>query len=203
MFELVQHAQCLHINFGATQIGISNGDVHGISHAGHTSTWTTGNAGVSNVGGGGELSYHLHNGGTAIGDYHHDFGHNHIDNVTGSDVNGSDGIFGNGDDVNQGDWFEHSSYLKADQFAGDDFIAGGRGAFGDYAVHALWTDTTTMNGDKPITGVSVHGSVVTPKHIATAYANNDTDNNKYWSNNAPPPGGHGDNGWQRGQNGYY
>jgi len=40
-------------------------------------------------------------GGTAIGDYHHDFGHNHIDNVTGSDVNGSDGIFGNGDDVNQ------------------------------------------------------------------------------------------------------
>ena len=41
---------------------------------------------------------------------------------------------------------------------------------GDYAVHALWTDTTTMNGDKPITGVSVHGSVVTPKHIATASA---------------------------------
>ena len=46
----------------------------------------------------------------------------------------------------------HSNYLKTDGFdgpngTGDDFVAGGRGMFVDYAVHALWTDTTTMGTD--------------------------------------------------------
>jgi hypothetical protein len=52
MFELIQHATMLHLNFGATQIGISNGDVSGVSHSGTTSTHVTGAVGTSNVGGG-------------------------------------------------------------------------------------------------------------------------------------------------------
>jgi len=128
--------------------------------------------------------------------------------VTGSDVNGGNGQFGDADDINQGNWFEHSSYLKTDGFSGDDFVAGGHGMFGDYAVHALWNDTTTMNTDKAISGNSVHtesnGTVrTTPWHIPTTYANNDTDNQAYWGNNAPAPGGHGDNGWVRGKDGYF
>ena len=58
-----------------------------------------------------------------------DFGHMHIDNVKGSDINqndmGHDGdtwsgnsSYGDSDDINQGDWFMHSNYLKTDGFTG-------------------------------------------------------------------------------------
>ena len=125
--------------------------------------------------------------------------------------------FGDSDDINQGDWFMHSHYLLTDGFTGphgtgDDFVAGGRGMFGDYAVHALWTDTTTMNTDKPIPTVC-HGSLakgtMNCTHIPTSYGNNDTDNNQYWSGNTHQnymnggaPNRNGDSGWQRSLNGY-
>jgi hypothetical protein len=60
-----------------------------------------------------------------------------------------------------------------------------------------------MVGDSPRCVPIVRAKRLTLLGRVGRYANNDTDNNKYWSNNAPPPGGHGDNGWQRGQNGYY
>ncbi|EKX40753.1 hypothetical protein GUITHDRAFT_142615 [Guillardia theta CCMP2712] len=173
-FELIHHFTQLHVDFGATQIGITNGNTNnGLDHAGTSSTDEVGTIGYAS--GGGELTNHLHNGGTSVGGFIHDFGHNHIDNVTGSDVNGSDGIFGNGDDINQGNWFEHSQYLRTDQIPSDDFVVGGR-------------------------------------HINSSYANNDTDNNKYWggaSGSGCNPNGSGisgctagsasgyDNGWQR------
>jgi len=135
--------------------------------------------------------------------------------------------FGDSDDINQGDWFMHSNYLKTDGFdgpngTGDDFVAGGRGMFGDYAIHALWTDTTTMNTDKPIP-YECHGSLqhysLSCTHVPTSYGNNDSDNNQYWtaapihqnhnSSDAVWKGSHGsgpnrkgDNGWQRAGNGY-
>ena len=186
-----------------------------------------------------------HNGGSAVNNYFHDFGHNHIDNVKGSDINQNDmghdndgtthsgnTAFGDSDDIQQGDWFMHSNYLKTDGFlgpngTGDDFVAGGRGMFGDYAVHALWTDTTTMNTDKFIPNVC-HGSIahnnLNCTHVPTAYGNNDTDNNSYWSTDGGAtksihqnyadqtmhwtgsygtgPNRKGDNGWQRAGNGY-
>ena len=90
------HLTQLHIDFGATQvllaietsfyficftlsrfvqIGISNGSVVGTDHAGQTSTSAVGTKGESGVSGGGELVNGLHNGGTAINGYIHDFGH--------------------------------------------------------------------------------------------------------------------------------
>ena len=115
----------------------------------------------------------------------------------------------------------HSNYLKTDGFdgpngTGDDFVAGGRGMFGDYAVHALWTDTTTMNTDKAIP-YTCHGSLsnysLNCTHVPTTYGNNDSDNQAYWT--ATPihqnyegaasiwkgsigggPNRKGDNGWQ-------
>jgi hypothetical protein len=112
----------------------------------------------------------------------------------------------------------HSNYLKTDGFdgpngTGDDFVAGGRGMFGDYAVHALWTDTTTMGTDKAIPNVC-HGNLdhytFTCTHVPTAYGNNDTDNQFYWPDapghqnyqNGGAPNRKGDNGWQRSGNGY-
>jgi len=125
----------------------------------------------------------------------------------------------------------HSNYLKTDQFTGpygtgDDFVAGGRGMFGDYAVHALWSDTTNMDNLKYGGAIEhmptgCHGSLANKDlscyHSATQYTNNDTDNSFYWST----PGGsqiyshqnyasianmapnhNGDNGWQRAGNGY-
>lgn len=175
-----------------------------------------------------------------------DFGHMHIDNVKGSDINqndmGHDGdtwsgnsSYGDSDDINQGDWFMHSNYLKTDGFTGpngtgDDFVAGGRGMFGDYAIHMpKFVDTTTMDnlgrfhglketmptGCHGVNIVGNHSSNLSCYHSATQYGNNDTDNNDYWST----PGGtgiyshqnyaggdginrHGDNGWQRSLNGY-
>ena len=54
-----------------------------------------------------------------------------------------------------------------------------QGMFGDYAVHALWTDTTTMNTDKAIP-YSCHGNLdkysFNCTHVPTAYGNNDSDN---------------------------
>ena len=51
--------------------------------------------------------------------------------------------------------------------------------FGDYAVHALWTDTTTMNTDKAIP-MNCHGNLdkytFNCTHVPTAYGNNDSDN---------------------------
>jgi hypothetical protein len=91
-----------------------------------------------------------------------------------------------------------------------------QGMFGDYAVHALWTDTTTMNTDKPIP-YTCHGSLsnytLNCTHVPTAYGNNDSDNNEYWNfqgvhQNYQPtdvvwkgsfgggPSRKGDNGWQ-------
>lgn len=87
---------------------------------------------------------------------------------------------------------------------------------GDYAVHALWTDTTTMNTDKAIP-YTCHGSLshytLNCTHVPTTYGNNDTDNQAYWT--AAPihqnyegtasiwkgsigggPNRKGDNGWQ-------
>jgi hypothetical protein len=181
-----------------------------------------------------------HNGGSQVNNYFHDFGHTHIDNVVGSDINQSDmghdndgtttsgnTAFGDSDDIQQGDWFMHSNYLKTDGFdgpngTGDDFVAGGRGMFGDYAVHALWTDTTTMNTDKAIP-YTCHGSLshytLNCTHVPTAYGNNDSDNNSYWTatpihqnynssvevwsgSRGSGPNRKGDNGWQRAANGY-
>eukprot|EP00960_Hanusia_phi_P051140 760621-Hanusia_phi.AAC.1 len=89
--------------------------LNGLDHAGTSSTDEVGTIGMGNLGGGGEEVDHLHNGGTSVYGFIHDFGHNHIDNVVGSDVHGADGEYGNGDDINQGNWFEHSQYLRTDQ----------------------------------------------------------------------------------------
>jgi hypothetical protein len=91
-----------------------------------------------------------------------------------------------------------------------------QGMFGDYAVHALWTDTTTMNTDKAIP-YTCHGDLskytLNCTHVPTAYGNNDSDNNEYWGfqgvhQNYQPtavvwkgsigggPSRKGDNGWQ-------
>jgi hypothetical protein len=91
-----------------------------------------------------------------------------------------------------------------------------QGMFGDYAVHALWTDTTTMNTDKAIP-YTCHGDLskytLNCTHVPTAYGNNDSDNNEYWGfqgvhQNYQPtavvwkgsigggPFRKGDNGWQ-------
>jgi len=51
--------------------------------------------------------------------------------------------------------------------------------FGDYAVHALWTDTTTMNTDKVIPYTchgDLHQYTLNCTHVPTAYGNNDSDN---------------------------
>ena len=55
-----------------------------------------------------------------------------------------------------------------------------QGMFGDYAVHALWTDTTTMNTDKAIPYTchgDLHKYTMNCVHVPTAYGNNDSDNN--------------------------
>ena len=263
MFEHIVHLQQLHIDFGATQIGITNGNTpDGRDHAGASSTSfrsETRDAAVNAIGGecagthGGNgdctqredngdsnnnYQHFQHNGGSQVNNYFHDFGHTHIDNVVGSDINQSDmghdndavsgnTAFGDSDDINQGDWFMHSNYLKTDGFdgpngTGDDFVAGGRGMFGDYAVHALWTDTTTMNTDKVIPYTchgDLHQYTLNCTHVPTAYGNNDSDNQSYWT--ATPihqnydstavvwkgslgggPNRKGDNGWQRAGNGY-
>jgi hypothetical protein len=266
MFEHIVHLQALHLDFGATQIGITNGNTpDGRDHAGATSTSFRSNnmdAAGNAIGGdcAGKAADHgtcsiredyghdsdndwvhfQHNGGSLVNNYFHDFGHTHIDNVQGSDINQSDmghdndgtttsgnTAFGDSDDIQQGDWFMHSNYLKTDGFdgpngTGDDFVAGGRGMFGDYAVHALWTDTTTMNTDKAIP-YTCHGNLdkytFNCTHVPTAYGNNDSDNQAYWT--ATPihqnynstevvwkgsigsgPNRKGDNGWQRAGNGY-
>jgi len=265
MFEHIVHLQQLHIDFGATQIGITNGNTpDGRDHAGASATSfrsehrdAAGNAIGGDCAGkqtGGSCSmredhgvdsdsdwqHFQHNGGSGVNNYFHDFGHTHIDNVTGSDINQSDmghdtdgtttsgnTAFGDSDDINQGDWFMHSNYLKTDGFdgpngTGDDFVAGGRGMFGDYAIHALWTDTTTMNTDKAIPNVC-HGSLqhysFTCTHVPTAYGNNDSDAQAYWTatpihqnfnssevvwkgSQGSGPNRKGDNGWQRAGNGY-
>jgi hypothetical protein len=272
MFEHILHLTQLHIEFGASEIGITNGNTpDGRDHAGHTSTSYRGTEGkdaegnflgggcAGAHGGGGSCNmredmsdhnfnhqYYQHDGGSQIGQYFHDFGHMHIDNVKGSDINqndmGHDGdtwsgnsSYGDSDDINQGDWFMHSNYLKTDGFTGpngtgDDFVAGGRGMFGDYAIHMpKFVDTTTMDnlgrfhglketmptGCHGVNIVGNHSSNLSCYHSATQYGNNDTDNNDYWST----PGGtgiyshqnyaggdginrHGDNGWQRSLNGY-
>ena len=52
------------------------------------------------------------------------------DNVVGSDINQNDmghdtdatsgnASFGDADDINQGDWYMHSNYLKTDGFTGE------------------------------------------------------------------------------------
>jgi len=263
MFEHIVHLQQLHIDFGATQIGITNGNTpDGRDHAGATSTSFRDqkfDAAGNSIGGdcagkhGGtgacvqredhgdsdsDYQRFQHNGGSQVNNYFHDFGHVHIDNVKGSDINQEDmghdndtvsgsSKFGDSDDIQQGDWFMHSNYLKTDGFdgpngTGDDFVAGGRGMFGDYAVHALWTDTTTMNTDKAIP-YTCHGDLskytLNCTHVPTAYGNNDSDNNEYWGfqgvhQNYQPtavvwkgsigggPSRKGDNGWQRAGNGY-
>mmetsp|Transcript_12206 Transcript_12206/g.17683 ORF Transcript_12206/g.17683 Transcript_12206/m.17683 type:complete len:340 (+) Transcript_12206:57-1076(+) len=271
MFEHIVHLQALHINWGATEIGITNGNTpDGRDHAGHTATSYRGtentDAEGNNLGGGcagahgggvacntredvgngdNDFVHYQHDGGSQINNYFHDFGHTHTDNVKGSDINqndmghDNDGVatsgtstYGDADDINQGDWYMHSNYLKTDGFdgpngTGDDFVAGGRGMFGDYAVHALWHDTTNMDNIRyPSLGgtesmpTGCHGSLsahnLSCYHSATQYTNNDTDNSYYWST---PGGTHmyehqnytagqdamnrsGDNGWQRAGNGY-
>jgi hypothetical protein len=194
-----------------------------------------------------EFVHFQHDGGSQINGYFHDFGHMHIDNVAGSDINqndmghDNDGVatsgnstYGDSDDINQGDWFMHSNYLKTDGFTGpngtgDDFVAGGRGMFGDYAIHMPhWSDTTNMDnlragahaGQLETMPTGCHGSLaghnLSCYHSATEYGNNDTDNNDYWSTPGQSHiyGGHqnyglgagpnmlGDNGWQRAGNGY-
>ena len=235
MFELIVHMTQLHIEFGAAEIGITNGNtVDGRDHAGHTATSFRGGEHVDAEGntlGGGcaglhggngaciqredvgdgdsDFQHFQHDGGSQIGQYFHDFGHMHVDNVHGSDINqadmghdndgvatSGDSAYGDSDDINQGDWFMHSNYLKTDGFlgpngTGDDFVVGGRGMFGDYAIHyAPWTDTTTMDnlgkfhGAKEAMPTGCHGSIAGNNlncyHSATAFGNNDTDNNSYW-----------------------
>jgi hypothetical protein len=97
-----------------------------------------------------------------------------------------------------------------------------QGMFGDYAVHALWSDTTAMDNLRgaaagaagtlePMSIGCGSGSVDTTHaagsfscvHVPTNYPNNDTDNQAYWGhvravgNGVTSPGVWGDNGWQR------
>jgi len=269
MFEHIVHFTNLHIDWGATEIGITNGNTpDGRDHAGHTATSYRGtefrDSEGNNLGGGcagahgggvqcntredvgtdtnSNFEHFQHDGGSEINGYFHDFGHMHTDNVVGSDINQNDmghdthdatsgnASYGDADDINQGDWYMHSNYLKTDGFTGpygtgDDFVAGGRGMFGDYAIHAPhWLDTTNMDNIRMGGGTETmpsgcHGSLANGNlscyHSATQFTNNDTDNTHYWSSpggtkiyahqnysNNDAPNHSGDNGWQRAGNGY-
>ena len=78
--------------------------------------------------------------------------------------------------------------------------------FGDYAVHALWSDTTAMDNLRyggALEAMPTTCSAFTCAHVPTNYQNNDTDNHQYWTHvravgdGQRSPGVWGDNGWQR------
>ena len=91
-----------------------------------------------------------------------DFGHTKVDGITGKEgtistvycvdgsenpvdcVTGADGTLqapdgahthGSSTTPDQGGWFNHSDWMQDDQMASDDFVSGGTGMYGHFAIH--------------------------------------------------------------------
>ena len=90
--------------------------------------------------------------GTISNIYCHDANNNTIDCAVDAngdlqppaDVPGSH-THGSSSTPDQGGWFNHSDWMQDDQMASDDFVSGGTGMFGHWAIHTpYWVRTEAV-----------------------------------------------------------